>query len=102
MGIKGASYATCLTYFLLWITITVVVSFNQDLKEAWIRPNRETFRNLPSYLRIAIPGTLMLCFEFWVYEFFTLLAGYLSIEATASEIILLNLSTTLYMIPLGM
>lgn len=50
---------------------------------------------------MAIPGTLMLCLEWWTFEAMTLMAGYISVEVTAAEIILLNMCALLFMVPLG-
>lgn len=77
MGIRGVSLATCITYFLNFILITIYATMNKDLKKSWFFFNKDSTRNIGEYLRIAIPGTLMLVFEWWTFEILTLMAGYM-------------------------
>ncbi len=43
----------------------------------------------------------MMCSEWWAFQILTLLAGTLGVEALASQIITVNVSATLFMVPLG-
>ncbi len=43
----------------------------------------------------------MLCLEWWSFEVLALMAGYISVEATAAHIIVLNTHVVIIMIPLG-
>lgn len=64
-------------------------------------PNKESFVNLASYLRVAIPSLTMLCLEWWSFEVLAFMAGRISLEATAAHVVVLNTHVVIIMIPLG-
>ena len=53
------------------------------------------------YLSIGIPGACMLCFEWWVFELLAIFSGLMSVEALAAEVIVVNIVTLVFMVPLG-
>ena len=53
------------------------------------------------YLKIGIPGACMLCFEWWVFELLAIFSGLMSVEALAAEVIIVNIVTLVFMVPLG-
>ena len=83
-GITGLAIATNATYFLIFILITVYSSFLTEIQDAWFLPNLDTFYNLGAYMALAIPGTFMLCLEWWCYEIITIFAGLMSVESAAT------------------
>jgi MATE family multidrug resistance protein len=101
MDITGVSIAMLITYLTLCVIINVYASRQTDIKDAWFIPNADTFKNIWPYLKLALPGTLMICLEWWTFEAMTLMAGYISVDVTAAEILLLNLCSLLFMIPQG-
>ena len=66
-----------------------------------VLPNREIFINIWEFLKISIPSTCLLCFEWWTFEILTIMAGYIGVNTTAGEVILVNIINTLFMIPMG-
>lgn len=54
-----------------------------------------------AFMKLAIPSTLMLCFEWWIYEIGGFLAGMLGEVDLAAQHVLLELGTITYMFPLG-
>jgi MATE family multidrug resistance protein len=101
LGIKGTSLAVLITYTTQTIVIVLYASRQQDIKESWFFPNRDTIKNLGTYLKQAVPCIFMMCLGWWAFEILTLMSGYISVDATAAQVILLNLDTTLFMLPLG-
>ncbi len=90
MAIGGASLAICITYssnFFALVFYTTMI----DVKERCIwNFNMQAFQDWSSYLKLGLPGTLMIMLDLWCYEIITLSSGYLKIEATAAQIILGN------------
>ena len=62
---------------------------------------RAAFQQWPSFLRLGLPGLLMLTMEWWAFELLALEAGLLGTEALAAQVIVLNIASLLFMIPLG-
>ncbi|KAL6318583.1 hypothetical protein AAG906_000661 [Vitis piasezkii] len=65
--------------------------------------SKEGMKNLLSFIRLAISSTLMVCLEFWSYEFLVLMSGLfpnLNLEASMMSINL-NTSSVVFRIPFG-
>ncbi len=43
----------------------------------------------------------MLCLEWWSFEVLAFMAGYISVEATAAHVVVLNTHVVIIMVPLG-
>ena len=43
----------------------------------------------------------MLCFEWWVFELLAVFSGLMSVEALGAEVIIVNIVTLIFMVPLG-
>jgi len=59
------------------------------------------FQGVGAYLKIGIPGAMMLCFEWWCFELLAIFSGLMSVEALAAEVIVVNIVTFIFMVPLG-
>jgi hypothetical protein len=57
--------------------ITVYNMLDSELQRSNVFFNMDTFSNLDTYLEIAVPGALMISFEWWAFEILTLMAGYM-------------------------
>ena len=43
-----------------------------------------------NYFKIGLPAVIMLLAEWWVFEIMTLLAGYISVAAVGTQVIVFN------------
>lgn len=59
-GMIGVCYAHNITYFTLFISITIYTHFMPEIKQAWFLPTRESFSGIQEYLMLGIPGSLMM------------------------------------------
>jgi MATE family multidrug resistance protein len=101
LDILGASIATSITYFTQLLMITIYCMKTKSLKKSFFFPTKETFTALGAYIRLAIPSTLMLVFDWWSFEVLAVLAGYISVAVTGAHIIILNLYYFFVMFCLG-
>ena len=44
---------------------------------------------------------MMLCFEWWAFELLAIFSGYLGVIALAAEVVIINIVTFIFMLPLG-
>ena len=44
---------------------------------------------------------LMLCFEWWAFEFLAIFAGLIGVKDLAAEVVIINMTTFIFMLPLG-
>jgi len=56
---------------------------------------------LGNYLRVGVPGMFMLCFEWWAFELLAIFSGLLSVKDLAAEVVIINMVTFIFMLPLG-
>ena len=88
-GIQGAALANNLTAVLTIFCQIAYVSKLDKVKEAWYWPTRRTFQNLWPFMKLALPGMLMLVLENLNMEILILLAGLLdNVEMLAAQVIL--------------
>ena len=72
LGVTGASLAICITYttnFLALLFYTFVL--DRDERRIWTM-SRQAFQDWGSYLKLGVPGTLMIMMDIWCYEIITL------------------------------
>lgn len=101
LEILGVGIATILTYFLNFIIISIYCRFDKEICSGFFFFTRDSFSNIGEYLKVAIPSTIMLCLEWWSLEILAFMAAYISIDATAAYVIILNVLVVIIMIPEG-
>lgn len=60
------------------------------------------YQKLYQFIELGVPGTLMMCSEWWAYEVVTVFAGFLGPAELGCMSIILQTCALLYMIPLGL
>ncbi|KAG0171790.1 hypothetical protein DFQ28_006422 [Apophysomyces sp. BC1034] len=100
LGFAGAPLATSISYWLMLLLLIAYIKF-VDGKEAWGGWTRECLTDLWTFIRLAVPGAVMVCTEWWAFEISVLAASYLSTVDLAAQSIMFTLSTTTYTIPFG-
>lgn len=81
--------------------ITILCLTSSSLSGSFFFVTKEDFKGLGEYLKLAIPSTLMLIFDWWSFEVLAVFAGYVSIEVTGAHIIILNVYYFFVMFCLG-
>ncbi|CDW80600.1 na+-driven multidrug efflux pump [Stylonychia lemnae] len=100
-SVFGAALATNITYLLNLIIIDHVLAKSQKFQFTRAPLDRSIFQEWSEYLRIGIPGAFMLCFEWWAFEFLAIFSGYISVASLAAEIVIINIVSFIFMMPLG-
>jgi len=59
------------------------------------------YKALWPYIKIGVMGMLMLCFEWWAFEFLAIFTGLLGVTDLAAEVVIINMVTFIFMLPLG-
>ena len=105
MGMRetGAAIATNITYILNMVIADVCIRLKKD---SWFPDmvffyNMTVFNDICRYLKIGVPGMLMLCFEWWAFELLALFTGLLGVDQLAAEVVIINLISFIFMLPLG-
>jgi MATE family multidrug resistance protein len=83
-------------FFLLLLYIRFV-----DGKQGWGGWSRDAFTGWRAFLKLAIPGVMMVCTEWWAFEVVSLAASYLGTVSLAAQSVVVQTSGLLYTIPFG-
>ncbi|KAJ3692393.1 hypothetical protein LUZ60_012743 [Juncus effusus] len=104
MGSKGAALANGVSYWLNVGILAVYVRVSENCRKTWLGFSMEAFGDLIGFVKLAIPSALMVCLEWWSFEFLVLLSGLLpnpELE-TSTLSITLNTGSFMFMIPFGL
>jgi len=102
LGMLGAALSTNATYLLNMILIDYILKTNSRFCETR-QPfqAKSVFSDWKSYLAIGLPSAMMVCFEWWAFEVLAVLSGYISVAALAAEVVIINIVSFIFMMPLG-
>lgn len=56
---------------------------------------------MKEFLKLAVPGTLMQCAEWWAFELLAIFAGILGKHQLAAQVAIINIIGLIFMIPFG-
>jgi len=100
---RGAAAATNLTYILNMVISDAIIRYKKDewFKDMVFFYDYTVLKDLKNYLKIGIPGMLMLCFEWWCFELLAIFTGLLGVGELAAEVVIINMIAFIFMLPLG-
>ena len=102
MGIKGPALAGSLSQIINMTVLSLYLSRIESFKEMWFMPNAECFRGLYNYLKLGFFSMCLIWCEWCAFEFIVLMSGYLDVESTGAQIILMNFECLVFMPALSM
>ncbi|XP_075329290.1 multidrug and toxin extrusion protein 1-like [Odontesthes bonariensis] len=101
LGVRGSAAANSLSQIYICSFLFAYVWWKKLHVTTWGGWSVESLQEWGSYMKLAIPSTLMKCFEWWVYEFGGFFAGMLSEEELAAQHAVIMVAFITYMFPLG-
>ncbi|XP_063058870.1 multidrug and toxin extrusion protein 1-like [Engraulis encrasicolus] len=101
LGVKGSAVASSLSTITLCLLLFGYIHRKQLHKETWRGWSSACLQEWGTFMQLAVPSTLMLCFEWWIYEIGSFLAGMFGEVELSAQHIVLELGTIAYMLPLG-
>ncbi len=103
-GLEGAAVATCLTRFVLCLGLVACIVGLRLHRGGWVPWSAQAlaWKPLVHLARLGVPVGLQSCFEVWAFQAVTVLAGHLPPHDLAAHVIVLNVSSIAFMVPLGL
>ncbi|XP_023673805.2 solute carrier family 47 member 4 isoform X1 [Paramormyrops kingsleyae] len=101
LGVKGSAAANSLSQIYICLLLFLYIRWKQLHRKTWAGWSSAALQEWGAYMRLALPSTLMLCFEWWLYEIGGFLAGMLGELDVAAQHIVITLAFVTYMFPLG-
>uniref|UniRef100_A0A6Q2X2I8 Multidrug and toxin extrusion protein n=1 Tax=Esox lucius TaxID=8010 RepID=A0A6Q2X2I8_ESOLU len=98
---RGSAAANALSQLYICSFLFAYIVWKKLHMKTWGGWTTEALQDWGSYMKLAIPSTLMLCFEWWIYELGGFLAGMLSEVDLAAQHVVIMLAFINYMFPLG-
>ncbi|XP_022135301.1 protein DETOXIFICATION 16-like isoform X2 [Momordica charantia] len=93
-GIKGAAFSTALTYWINVLILGSYINFSPECHKTWTGFSKDGINNLVGFLGLAVPSSLMVCLEFWSYEFLVLMSGVLPNPQLETSMMSISISTS--------
>uniref|UniRef100_A0A7N8YC22 Multidrug and toxin extrusion protein n=1 Tax=Mastacembelus armatus TaxID=205130 RepID=A0A7N8YC22_9TELE len=101
LGVSGSAAANSLSQVYICAFLFAYIWWKKLHVRTWGGWSVESLQEWGSYMKLAIPSTLMKCFEWWVYEFGGFFAGMLSEDELAAQHAVIMVAFITYMFPLG-
>ncbi|XP_062275851.1 multidrug and toxin extrusion protein 1-like [Scomber scombrus] len=101
LGISGSAAANTLCQIYLCAFLFAYIWWKKLHVSTWGGWSVESLQEWGPYMKLAIPSTLMTCFEWWIYEFGGFFAGMLGEDELAAQHVVMMVSFLTYMFPLG-
>ncbi|XP_028319935.1 multidrug and toxin extrusion protein 1-like isoform X2 [Gouania willdenowi] len=101
LGVAGSAIANSISQFAMAGSLFAYIMWKGLHKATWGGWSKECLHDWWSYIRLAIPGMIMLCAEWWTYEIGSFLAGLISEVELGAQSVVFEVSTVVYMFPLG-
>ncbi|XP_029027697.1 multidrug and toxin extrusion protein 1-like isoform X1 [Betta splendens] len=99
LGVYGSAAANTLSHIYNCAFLFAYIWWKKLYVATWGGWSLESLQEWGSYMKLAIPSTLMTCFEWWVYEFGGFFAGMLSENELAAQHAMIMLAFITYMFP---
>ncbi|KAM9733980.1 multidrug and toxin extrusion protein 1-like [Menidia menidia] len=101
LGVAGSAAANSLSQIYICAFLFAYIRWKKLHVTTWGGWSIESLQEWGSYMKLAVPSTLMTCFEWWVYEFGGFFAGMLSEDELAAQHAVIMVAFITYMFPLG-
>ncbi|XP_022933689.1 protein DETOXIFICATION 16-like isoform X1 [Cucurbita moschata] len=93
-GIIGAALSSAITYWINVLVLGLYIKFSPQCQKTWTGFSIDGIKNLVGFLALAIPSSLMVCLEYWSYEFLVLMSGLLPNPELETSMLSISLSTS--------
>ncbi|KAM8854295.1 multidrug and toxin extrusion protein 1-like isoform 4-T4 [Synchiropus picturatus] len=101
LGVSGSAAANTLAQICVCVFLFAYIWWKQLHVKTWGGWSMESLQEWGSFMKLALPSSLMKCFEWWVYEFGGFFAGMLSEDELAAQHAVMMVSFITYMFPVG-
>ncbi|KAK2828650.1 hypothetical protein Q5P01_019684 [Channa striata] len=101
LGVVGSAIANSLSQIIICLLLFGYIRWKKLHQQTWGGWSTECLQEWGSFMKLAIPSALMVCFEWWIWEFGGFLAGMLGEVDLAAQHVLVEIGAITYMFPLG-
>ncbi|KAF7218676.1 multidrug and toxin extrusion protein 1 [Nothobranchius furzeri] len=101
LGVEGSAIANTFSQFSMAGLLYWYIMWKGLHKATWGGWSIECLQDWGSFIRLAIPGMVMMCVEWWTFEIGSFLAGLISEVELGAQSVVYELANIAYMFPVG-
>ncbi|XP_069471280.1 multidrug and toxin extrusion protein 1-like [Ambystoma mexicanum] len=101
LGVEGSAWANTIAQYSLAGLLLLYIRMRKLHIRTWGGWSWECLQEWGSFTALAIPSMLIVCFEWWIYEIGSFLAGLISVTELGAQSVLYQIATLIYMVPYG-
>uniref|UniRef100_A0A3B4YE52 Multidrug and toxin extrusion protein n=1 Tax=Seriola lalandi dorsalis TaxID=1841481 RepID=A0A3B4YE52_SERLL len=101
LGVIGSAIANSLSQITICLLLFGYIRWKKLYQQTWGGWSTDCLQEWGLYMKLAIPSTFMVWFEWWIWEIGGFLAGVLGEVDLAAQHVLLEVGAITYMFPLG-
>jgi len=103
LRVYGAGIALCITQFLNLLLISLYIYFYNPNPDTYIKLSSSeiSLKRILDFLKLGVPAAILFAANWLGVEVMTLLSSYMNYESLVANVCLLNLTTLIFMIPMG-
>ncbi|VAI94021.1 unnamed protein product [Triticum turgidum subsp. durum] len=104
LGNKGAALANTISYLTNVSILALYIRISPSCRSTWTGLSTEAFRDILSFLRLAVPSALMVCWEWWSFELLILASGFLPNPKLEASVLSISVNTIslVFRVPYGL
>ncbi|XP_031728409.1 multidrug and toxin extrusion protein 1 [Anarrhichthys ocellatus] len=101
LGVVGSAIANSLSHIAICLLLYGYIRWKKLHQLTWGGWSTDCLQEWGAYMKLAIPSTCMICFEWWMWEIGGFLAGVLGEVDLAAQHVLVEVGAITFMFPLG-
>ncbi|XP_013407412.1 multidrug and toxin extrusion protein 1 [Lingula anatina] len=101
LGTRGSAIAQVIGYAVMLFSTLAYIWGSGLYKDTWDGWTWECFEDWGTFIKLGVPGLLMICIEWWSFEIGTILTGIVGKTELGVQSILFQLENFVYMVPMG-
>ncbi|KAM8898350.1 multidrug and toxin extrusion protein 1-like isoform 1-T1 [Spinachia spinachia] len=101
LGVVGSAMANALSQISICLLLFGYIRWKKLHQQTWEGWSTACLQEWGSYMKLAIPSTFLIWFDWWIWEVGGFLAGILGEVDLAAQHVLLEIGTIISMFPLG-
>ncbi|XP_033969230.1 multidrug and toxin extrusion protein 1-like isoform X1 [Trematomus bernacchii] len=98
LGVSGSAAANALSQIYICVFLFAYIRWKKLHVKTWGGWSVESLQHWGSYMKLAVPSTMMKCFEWWLYEFGVFFAGMLGEDQLAAQHAVIMVAFITYMV----
>ena len=104
MGISGLGMSNLTTQVISYFALIIAEINEPDMKEVIKLPTKQAFdlSGLWEYIKLGTYSTIIICLDWWVWEFMIFFSGLFSVADQASQTVLMHIVAFAYMAGMGL